>query len=165
MNRLIFLVLLSFQFIFNGAVYAAEPLGRLFSTPEERSHLDSLREAKKNQPMESETVVEQNVIERRPLVLPEVINMQGYVKRNDGKDSTVWINGEAMQENTGNKDVRVGKLPANSNHIPIRIPANGQQLSLKAGQVYDPESNRIRESRSYNVQDGSSGRIGDDVLE
>jgi hypothetical protein len=165
MNRFIFLALLIIQFIFTGAAYAAEPLGRLFSTPEERSSLDFLRESKKNQPMESETVVEQNVIERRPLALPDVINMQGYVKRNDGKDSTVWINGEAIQENTGNKDVRVGKLPANSNHIPIRIPANGQQLSLKAGQIYEPESNRIRESRSYSVQDGRSGRIGDELLE
>lgn len=164
MNRLMLIVLLSIQPIVAEVVQAAEPMGRLFSTPEERNDLDYLRESKKNQPIETETVVEESVIERRPIALPDAINVQGYVKRNDGKDSTVWINGEAIQENSGNKDVRVGKLPSNSNRIPIRIPANGQQLSLKAGQVYDPESNRVRESRSYHVQ-GSSGRIDDDVLE
>lgn len=161
MRRLILLLMLSAQLVFAGAALAAEPLGRLFSTPEERNNLDYLRESKKNLPIETETVVEQSVIERRPVTLPDAINVQGYVKRNDGKDSTIWINGEAIQENSGNKDVRVGKLPTNSNHIPIRIPANGKQLSLRAGQVYDPESNRVRESRSYSVQ-GSSGRIGDE---
>lgn len=154
------LLVLSAQLVFAGVGLAAEPLGRLFSTPEERNNLDYLRESKKNLPIETETVVEQSVIERRPVTLPDAINLQGYVKRNDGKDGTIWINGEAIQENSGNKDVRVGKLPTNSNRIPIRIPANGKQLSLRAGQVYDPESNRIRESRSYSVQ-GSSGRIGD----
>lgn len=160
MNRLMLLLVLSVQLVFAGVGLAAEPLGRLFSTPEERNNLDYLRESKKNLPIETETVVEQSVIERRPIALPDAINLQGYVKRNDGKDSTIWINGEAIQENSGNKDVRVGKLPTNSNRIPIRIPANGKQLSLRAGQVYDPESNRVRESRSYSVQ-GSSGRIGD----
>jgi hypothetical protein len=160
MKRLIFFALLSVQFVWPSVVHAVEPLGRLFSTPEQRNDLDYLRETKKNQPIETETVVEESVIERRPIVLPDAINVQGYVKRNDGKDSTVWINGEAMQENSGNKDVRVGKLPSNSNRIPIRIPANGKQLNLKAGQVYDPEKNSVRESRSYSVQ-GSSGRIGD----
>lgn len=164
MNRLILIIFLSVQPIVAIAAQAAEPMGRLFSTPEERNDLDYLRESKKNQPIETETVVEESVIERRPIALPDAINVQGYVKRNDGKDSTVWINGEAIQENSGNKDVRVGKLPSNSNRIPIRIPANGQQLSLKAGQVYDPESNRVRESRSYLVQ-GSSGRIGDEEPE
>lgn len=160
MNRLMLLLVLSAQLVFAGVGLATEPLGRLFSTPEERNNLDYLRESKKNLPIETETVVEQSVIERRPIALPDAINLQGYVKRNDGKDSTIWINGEAIQENSGNKDVRVGKLPSNSNRIPIRIPANGKQLSLRAGQVYDPESNRIRESRSYSAQ-GSSGRIGD----
>lgn len=161
MKRFMLLVLISVQPIFAGAVHAAEPMGRLFSTPEERNNLDYLRESKKNLPIETETFVEETVIERRPIVLPDTINLQGYVKRNDGKDSTIWINGEAIQEDSGNKDVRVGKVPLNSNRIPIKIPANGRQLSLKAGQVYDPESNRIRESRSYRVQ-GDSGRIGDE---
>ena len=164
MRHFLFLITLIFPLLFSQTALAAQPLGRLFSTPDERNHLDNLREIKKNQPVELETVIEANVIERRPAALPSTINVQGYVKRSDGKQGTVWINGEAVQERSGNKEVQVGKLPTNGNRIPIRLPANGQRLTLKAGQTYDPESNRVRESKSYSVR-AHSGRIGDDLFE
>ena len=93
--------------------------------------------------------------------MPNTINVQGYVKRSDGKDGTVWINGEALQENSGNQDVQVGGLTNNSNAVPIRIPANGKRLSLKAGQVYEPKNNRVRKSPSYSISK-SSGTIGNE---
>lgn len=158
MRCFIFLITFSLQFFCAQAIFAVEPIGRLFSTPEERSNLDQLRETKKNQPIEVETIVESTVIERKPMVLPNAINVQGYVKRNDGKQGTVWINGDALQEHSANKDVQVGQLPENSNRIPIRIQANGKRLNLKAGQVYDPETNKVREARTA-VQ-GDVGTIG-----
>ena len=161
MRKFILLMIILLQMMATQSVAAAEPIGRLFSTPEERQHLDRLREAQKSQPVETDTVVEATVIERKPIVLPDEINVQGYVKRSDGKSGTVWVNGQAIQERTGNKDVQVGSLPKYSNRVPIRIPANGKRLSLKAGQVYDPEKNRVRESRSYKIR-RHSGRIGDD---
>ncbi|HSR02280.1 MAG TPA: hypothetical protein VLM20_05740 [Methylophilaceae bacterium] len=142
-------------------VYADEPLGRLFSTPAEREQLDRLREQQKNQSVE--TVVEAKVIESKPVKFPDAINMQGYVKRSDGKDGTVWINGEALQENSGNQDVQVGNFIKNSNAIPIRIPSNGKRLSLKAGQKYDPTNNSVYKSPSYSISK-SSGTIGDESL-
>lgn len=161
MKLFILLMSIMMQLVNIQIIAAAEvAVGRLFSTPEQRSYLNALRESKKNQPTETETVVKANVIERKPLVLPDTINMQGYVKRSDGKKGTVWVNGEALQEHTGNKDVQVGRLPVNSNRVPIRIPANGKRLTLKAGQVYDQKKNRVRESRSYSVK-ANSGRIGD----
>jgi len=137
-----------------------EPVGRLFSTLEQRNYLDALRESKKNQPTEIETVVKTNVIERKPLMLPDTINMQGYVKRNDGKSGTVWVNGKVLQEHSGNKEVQVGRLPVNSKGVPIRIPANGKRLTLKAGQIYDPKKNIVQKSRSYSVR-ANSGKVGD----
>lgn len=163
MKLFILLISIMMQLMNIQIIAAAEvPVGRLFSTPEQRSYLDALRESKKNQPVEVETVVKANVIERKPMVmvLPDAINVQGYVKRSDGKKGTVWVNGQAIQEHSGNKDVQVGRLPVNSNRVPIRIPANGKRLSLKAGQVYDPQKNLVRESRSYSVK-ANSGRIGD----
>ena len=143
------------------SAHAGEPMGRLFSSPAERSNLDYLRQTKKQiVPVTSEASTER--AEPIAVQLPDSINMQGYVKRNDGKQGTVWINDNAMQENSGNKDVQVGNLPDNSNRIPIKLPANGKRLTLKAGQVYDPESNRVREARSHNAQ-GDSGRIGDEA--
>ena len=139
---------------------AAEPLGRLFTTPAERSNLDYLRQTKKNLPAAVNVPTEDTMAEAAPVALPDAINMQGYVKRNDGKQGTVWVNNQAMTENSGNKDVQVGRLPENGNRVPIRLPANGKNLTLKAGQVYDPESNKVREARNHGAQ-GDSGTIDD----
>ncbi len=157
MKRLILAISVSLQFM--QPVYADDALGRLFSTPAERERLDQLREQQKNKPVE--TIVEATVIESKPVALPNTINVQGYVKRSDGKDGTVWINGEALQENSGNQDVQVGDLTINSNAIPIRIPANGKRLSLKAGQEYDPANNRVYKSPSYSISK-NSGTIGNE---
>jgi hypothetical protein len=104
-----------------------------------------------------------DIVEPAPIVLPDAVNLQGYVKRNDGKQGTVWVNNQALQENSGNKDVHVGRLSENSNRVPIKLSANGRRLSLKAGQVYDPETNRVREARNHGAQ-GDSGTIGDNGL-
>jgi len=110
---------------------AAEEVGRLFSTPDQRRSLDALRESRKNQPVvEAETIVRPHVIERKPVILPDAVNVQGYVKRSDGKKGTVWVNGQAIQEQSRNKDVQVGKLPKHGKQVPIKIPANGKRLSV-----------------------------------
>lgn len=158
--RLIVLFILSFVILpFVQISQAAQPMGRLFSSPAERSTLNYLRQTKKpNIAIQPETSVQQTEPEVREL--PDAINMQGYVKRTDGKQGTVWINNQAMQENSGNKDVQVGKLPQNGNRIPIKLPANGKHLTLKAGQVYNPADNRVSEARSHGAQ-GDSGTIDD----
>lgn len=143
---------------FSQLTIAAEPIGRLFTSPSERSNLDYLRQTKKlNAPVKVDAPAE---AEPAPIVLPNAVNLQGYVKRNDGKQGTVWVNNQALQENSGNKDVVVGKLSEDSNRVPIKLSANGKRLTLKAGQVYDPETNRVREARNHGAQ-GDSGTIGD----
>jgi hypothetical protein len=138
--------------------HAAEPIGRLFTSSNERSNLDYLRQTKKNEPLK----VESPTLEADappPVILPDAVNLQGYVKRNDGKQSTVWVNNQAMTENSRNKDVTVGKLAAGSNRVPIKLSANGKRLNLKAGQVYDPESNRVQEARNHGAQ-GDGEKMG-----
>ena len=163
MRVLVFLIVFSIQLFSTHTALAAESIGRLFTTPAERSNLDYLRKTRKNLPLKVEAPVQETMAEAEPVVLPDAINMQGYVKRNDGKQGTVWINDKALQENTGNKDVQVGKLPTDGNRVPIKLPANGKHLTLKAGQVYDPENNRVHEARNHAAQ-GDAGRIGDEVL-
>jgi hypothetical protein len=138
---------------------AAEPIGRLFTSPNERSNLDYLRQTKKNEPLKVESPALGADAPPSPVILPDAVNLQGYVKRNDGKQSTVWVNNQAMTENSRNKDVAVGKLAAGSNRVPIKLSANGKRLNLKAGQVYDPESNRVREARNHAAQ-GDSEKMG-----
>ena len=146
---------------------AAQPIGRLFTSPAERSNLDYLRQTKKKliAPVIIDASAEAIYAPApAPIVLPEAVNLQGYVKRNDGKQGTVWVNDKALQENSGNKEVQVGKLSEDSNRVPIKLSANGRRLNLKAGQVYDPENNRVREARNHGVQGQSEtmeGTIGD----
>lgn len=59
-----------------------------------------------------------------------------------------------------NDEIAVGRLPEQQNRVQIQINGSGKVLSLKAGQTYDPETNRVREMRT-SVQ-GEQGRIGDE---
>ena len=146
--------------LFSQITFAAELIGRLFTSPTERSNLNYLRQTKKLiVPAKLEEPVE--TLEAAPIALPVTVNLQGYVKRNDGKDGTVWVNNQALQENSSNKDVAVGSLSGQSNRVPIKLSGNGKHLNLKAGQEYDPETNKVREARHHAVQ-GDSGTIGDD---
>ena len=161
----IFILLFIFfsQLVFCQLALAVEPIGRLFTSPAERSNLDYLRQTKKKLITPVTTDAPAETVETAaasPILLPEAVNLQGYVKRNDGKQGTVWVNDKALQENSSNKDVVVGKLSENSNRVPIKLTGNGKRLNLKAGQVYDPESNRVREARNHGAQ-GDSGTIGD----
>jgi hypothetical protein len=146
--------------LFSQFTFSAEPIGRLFTSPAERSNLNYLRQTKKLiVPAKVEEPVE--TIDAAPIALPDAVNLQGYVKRHDGKDGTVWVNNQMMQENSSNKDVAVGSLSGQSNRVPIKLSGNGKHLSLKAGQEYDPETNKVREARHHAAQ-GDSGTIGDD---
>lgn len=121
---------------------AAESFGRLFTTPAERVTLDHLRETRKIESINTEqpeTVIEE------PSALPPEISVQGYVKRSDGKKGTVWINEKPVQESSTTGEVEVGKLPNNGNQVQIKMPGLGKSLNLKAGQVYNPETDSISE--------------------
>ena len=160
MKLITFMLIVFSHFISSQSATAAEPMGRLFTSPAERSNLDYLRQTKKNEPLKVESPVLDAETAPTPVVLPDAVNLQGYVKRNDGKQSTVWVNNQALQENSRNKEVTVGKLSDGSNRVPIKLSANGKRLNLKAGQVYDPESNSVQEARNHGAQ-GDSGTIGD----
>ena len=158
MKLIILLFIVFSHFILSQTATAAEPMGRLFTSPAERSNLDSLRQTKKSDSLKAESPALEVETVPEPIVLPDAVNLQGYVKRNDGKQSTVWVNNQALQENSRNKDVTIGKLSDGSNRVPIKLSANGKRLNLKAGQVYDPESNLVQEARNHGAQ-GDNGRI------
>ena len=154
MKFFILLFIFFSQLVLGQLALAVEPMGRLFTSPAERSNLDYLRQTKKKliAPVTIDAAETVEAPEAAPIVLPDAVNLQGYVKRNDGKQGTVWVNNQALQENSGNKEVTVGKLSDSSNRVPIKLSANGKRLNLKAGQVYDPESNRVQEARNHGAQ-------------
>lgn len=141
------------------AAQAAEPFGRLFTSPSERATLDHLRQTRKIEPVHVDQP--QEVMEMAPVVPPE-ISVQGYVKRSDGKKGTVWINERPVQENSSTGEVEVGKLPSNGNEVQLKVPGLDKGLKLKAGQAYDPMTNSIieRKVRSTEPALQESGAIG-----
>ncbi len=134
---------------------ANDNFGRLFSRPNERATLDNMRQnqqlkvvaTKENNPTQDD---DENIA---PTSLPDPITLQGYVKRSDGSKSTLWINGQAVQEGSTVDNVQIGKLNkqgfskkgASTEGINLKIPGNGKQVRLKAGQMYEPESNQVVE--------------------
>ena len=134
-----------------------EDLGRLFSQPIERKNLDYLRQTQK-----LKIIIPQNEPQPEvpamatPIILPGPITLQGFVKRSDGKKSTLWINNQAVQEESTVDKVEIGRLNqrgfsmegASNEGVNIRITANGKKIRLKAGQVYEPETNQIKELRT-----------------
>jgi hypothetical protein len=113
------------------AAQAAEPLGRLFFTPEQRAQLDTLRTRK---------VVAVQTKDEPP---PEIVSYSGIVRRSDGK-TTVWVNNQALSE----ADLR--EQPAIAGRISrdgkILLGAGKGSMQLKVGQSAELLSGRVAES-------------------
>lgn len=117
------------------ASHAAEPLGRLFFSPEQRAQLDALRTKK---------VV---AAQAKDEPAPEFITYNGIIRRDDGK-TTVWVNNKSLSEN----DIRdsaslVGRIerdgriliqPAQSAAAPALRLKVGQSAELQSGRVAEP---------------------------
>lgn len=126
--------------------------GRLFSKPNERSNLNILRQNQKLKPIGTPEVQPETPLTVEATIPTESITLQGYVKRSDGAN-TLWINKQAVQENSTVDNVTIGRLNkrgvskkgASTEGVDVKIPANSQSIRLKAGQRYEPESNQIVE--------------------
>ncbi|MDO9283124.1 MAG: hypothetical protein Q7T88_12160 [Methylotenera sp.] len=149
-----------------------DDFGRLFSRQNERKNLDIKRQNQKLKVITPQDLQPEPAANAAPPELPNPITMQGYVKRSDGA-STLWINNQAVQEGSAIDNVQIGRLKgqqnkagAGSDSLNVKIPANGQQVQLKAGQVYMPETNQIVElkavekAKRLNLEE--TGAIGDD---
>jgi len=103
----------------------AQELGRLFFTPEQRHALDARRKAR---------------VPDKPAaagVVSPTLRLDGYVKRS-GARSTVWVNGEAVDDSTppaGGRDARVGRTVGESR----------SRVELKPGEVLDRGNGEVRD--------------------
>ena len=119
MNRMILLV---------GMVLVAthaypQQLGRLFYTDDQRAALDARRKARvPDRPAAA------------PVVASPITRLDGFVKRSEGPP-TVWVNGEALQEN-----VRPGERS-----VSVPVGDGGARVELKPGQELDRGSGEVRD--------------------
>jgi len=97
-----------------GATAAAEPLGRLFFTPEQRATLESLRLAPAT----------------AAATATDRIKVDGIIQRSGGP-TTVWINGVPQTAAPGSvaPSGRAG-APA----VEVTVPAKDERVRLKVGQ-------------------------------
>lgn len=125
------LLLLLLPFVAN----AADAIGRLFFSPEQRAQLDTLRVRK---------VAATQVKDEPP---PEFVVYGGIVRRDDGR-TTVWVNNKALSE----KDIRdttslIGRVERDGRILVQTSTQNSStpQLKLKVGQSAELLSGRVRE--------------------
>lgn len=105
--------------------FAADELGRLFFTPEQRALLDL---ARRTQPSASQAALESY----------EGVTLSGVVTRSDGR-RMVWINGRQQPVGEGAAN---GRSPASAS---IPLPSGAGRIRLKVGQTLDPTSGKVEE--------------------
>lgn len=154
MSLLIKVIISSLLIIGFNSIQAApnDDFGRLFSRPIERERLDKLRQSQQLKIMtHQESAPTESDAGHNPVEISGPIMMQGYVKRNDGEKSTLWINNQAVQEDGVVDDVQIGQINRRgfsskaANTEAVDVQAGGKKIRLKAGQMYEPETNQVKE--------------------
>ena len=110
-----------------------QELGRLFLTPEQRAALDARRKAR---------------VPDKPAAVPVVesptTRIDGAVRRAPGK-STVWVNGEAIQEGGQPESVRVLPRQPTPGRVSISVGEAEQRFDLRIGETLDRGSGEVRD--------------------
>lgn len=143
--RLILILLLALP-----TISSAEdaPLGRLFFTPSDRATMDAIRKSSKapdkvitSKDVEADVAApEEAPAAEKKVGSPVMVN--GYITRSDGKN-TVWVNDRPMAEKSTNQAIKVEKLSADKGQVKIVMTDEKKAASLRPGQVYDPNSNKV----------------------
>ena len=143
----IFLIL---SFALSGVPYAqaaSDDFGRLFTTPEERRKLQTLRNARPEVKVEEVTEIfvediDENVgaIEQPDL---EGITLNGIVYRKGG-NSTVWLNGTNSYEgNLASEYFRINEGDIDGEKVSVTVPDVDLEFDLKVGQTYEPNDGSL----------------------
>ena len=116
---------------------AAEDLGRLFFTPQQRQDLDRRRAA--------------NVQETATFIQESTMTLQGQVSRSGGK-TTTWVNAMPRHDTYGSSD---------PTRATIQTGEDGTKVELKVGQTFDRVRGETRDGLAggrIKVKPGAEGR-------
>ena len=122
---------------------SADGLGRLFTSPTERTALNKIRNAKpkpeKIQVVEVETIVEPIVEEEEEIILRDAIVLKGIVYRSDGKNAA-WINDSNTYEgDLESLYIQIKTEEIESDQVQLTMPDNETKVKIKVGDYYDPQ--------------------------
>lgn len=116
-----------------------QDLGRLFSTPAERTNLDRLRLQNKLGEAAHEEVPPTATVEKTP----QLFTHNGFVKRSNGTETT-WINQQPSQDQRHLPNIKVRQELRKAPSVSVLLPS-GKRQDLKVGQSFDPATGKIRE--------------------
>ena len=126
--------------LFGGAVHAqTPPIGRLFTTPEQRYQLDVARGLIAGPPPAPAAA---------PAAPPQPpVTLDGFVRRSGGR-STVWINQDTQ-------DARPAQFsgPPGQSRVTVTLP-NGARVKVKPGQTVDGSNGAVQDVHdAHDAQD------------
>ncbi len=125
-----------------GNLFAADNIGRLFTSPDERRALDQLRYHSKIDLTLSLPDTDAGLSEDDTFQ-PEGIRLNGLVYRKNGK-STAWINdSNTFEGNLATDYLEVRPYDIKPNSVRIKLHDNPNPIRIKTGQTYDPVENRV----------------------
>ena len=125
---------------------AAQELGRLFFTPEQRTALDARRAAR---------------LPDKPAATAEspTTRVDGYVKRSSGK-STVWVDGEALPDGLQTEGLRVQR-GSDPTRVTVTVGEDGRRIVLRIGETLDRATGTVKDVvGDGEVRIGRSGAQG-----
>lgn len=114
---------------------AAQQLGRLFFTPQQRAELDARRKARVPDRPAAVTAAES----------PST-RLDGYVKRSDG-ESTVWLNGQPVPAGKGSNEAQIHS--SRSRPDTVTIEAGGdkkRRIPLRVGETLERETGEVKDA-------------------
>lgn len=114
---------------------AAQALGRLFFTPEQRAELDARRKARVPDKPAAAVVVES----------PHT-RLDGYVKRAGGK-STVWLNGEAVPLGAASAGAQIypGRGKSNAVSVGVGDGKRARRIPLRVGETLERDTGEVKD--------------------
>lgn len=119
----------------------SEELGRLFTTPEQRAELDAMRNI--GPPEVREQKKEERKIRVNKKVVYDDINLNGIVKRNDGRN-TLWIGNTVVESGVSDEQGIVYSVEKDNSALITLPDADNKQVRLQTGKSYDPMNNKVR---------------------
>lgn len=149
-SKVLYKPVITLILIFSIHTVYAEELGRLFTTPKERSILEKLRHQKPIEIKKPDLLVEKKpeIAEQKTDIGDITVN--GLVYRSDGKN-TAWINNNnTFEGDLGNQYIQIDAKNIDPDRVIIEIPLNNSRVELKTGETYDPGKGEVD---SFNYKD------------
>ncbi|MGH8727817.1 MAG: hypothetical protein ACREV9_06600 [Burkholderiales bacterium] len=125
-------------------LFAAEPIGRLFFTPEQRALLDNARQQKIKVGEEPEPAAVAAVEPPSAPPPPENLSINGLIYRSDGT-STVWINNKPVNDKAPLANGRKVTSIGSSGKVSVSLPEQKRRIMLKVGQDFDAMDGQVQE--------------------